>query len=369
MDWASLFTNPMSGSYISQLGAMLGGEGSVASGLNQLNQANFSSQNFNNMLKQMLAGGGKMSVDKDNFSLKAPSNAMAGMLGTGNLSSYTPSNQGLPTMKDRIGGAAPVADGGQGGGSQLANMGGLLQLLNPSVGQSDSYPDFDSADLVGLTPDMMAKALQMKMMNQELGQKRVSDLMKYLSDQQDYQIALAKLGDEKKPTLVKEYEYAVDNGFKGTIADWKTLDTPSSVSEWKEAVRGGYDGNYAQWKLEMAKAGGTHISIGEKAETARALGEVKQELDVTDPKLVTDVEKKYPLTDIGFNYAEQVDRLIKNYKLSPEQASKEVQKALVRQDLDMQIKQVHRDKTVKYEKGKGWFVDGKLVRRDPYATR
>jgi len=59
-------------------GAQLGGEGSTAQAVGQMTQGAIQTQNYSKMLQAMLAGGGKMNMDKENMSFKVPTGFFKG---------------------------------------------------------------------------------------------------------------------------------------------------------------------------------------------------------------------------------------------------------------------------------------------------
>jgi len=79
-------------------GAAVGGEGSIAESVGQMTQGAIQTQNYSKMLQAMLAGGGKMNMDKENMSFKVPTGffkgsekEMSGLAGV-----QTPDFAGLP---------------------------------------------------------------------------------------------------------------------------------------------------------------------------------------------------------------------------------------------------------------------------------
>ena len=59
-------------------GAALSPEGSAGQAIGQMTQGAIQTQNYSKMLQQMLAGGGKMNMDKDNMSFKVPTGFFKG---------------------------------------------------------------------------------------------------------------------------------------------------------------------------------------------------------------------------------------------------------------------------------------------------
>ena len=123
------------------------------------------SMEYMNMIKEMLAGGGKLSMDKDKFKLDAPSALLGDVSGL--LKEQQVPFKGAPS------GTSMNVPGGQ-----LETQQDLLRqsYLNPSA----SPLDITGADLVGLTPADVTQALQTGLGYGGLEQRRLSDLRKMM---------------------------------------------------------------------------------------------------------------------------------------------------------------------------------------------
>jgi len=239
-------------------------------------------KNYGKMISDLLAGGGKLSADAENVSIKAPTNAFAGMLGTGNPSSYTPSNQGLPTLQQRMGGAGVqtptnVSAPGQGA---VTGTGGLARIVMSLLGGgvNPTSSPLAGANLVGLTPEHINSAMKLKMMQDQLAGERVKTILGSLQKPKD-----------ERTSDIKNYEYAVSQGFKGSFEDFKTLTSTAGIKDYEYARSQGYEGTYEQWKTDIAKAGSSQINIGESAFTRQvAVDKAK----VMDPEFVNEVREE-----------------------------------------------------------------------------
>lgn len=262
--------------YLSGAGAAMGGEGSFAAGLNKITQQNIATQNYAqmvgkqqtaakkrhqeymSMMKELLGGGAKINMDKDNVSIKAPS-ALFG--GEGGMSSL-------------ISGGAPAASGAGGPAAKQE-----FDVLNPSA----SPLDVSSADLAGLTPQNISQALQLGMASEELEGKKLSELMDMI-----YKRDVLATKDYRTPAQ-KNYEYAQSQGFEGSLVDFKNAAKTTHQKDYDAAVSGGYKGDFNTWMLEMAKAGA--INLGEFAARKETTELVKRKSFFRTPKFRTDAEK------------------------------------------------------------------------------
>lgn len=366
-DMNSLFSNKLFLQYLSNLGQGIQ-QGNVAGALNQVTQQNISSQNFMQMMQQMLGGGAKVSMDKDNLSIKAPSNALAGIMGTGNPSSHTPNLQGFPAIGERAGSAAP-----QSLSSVSPNVSGTNASFNPMLaaflggnmmaggGNPSASPlgNFSAADLAGLTPENIGQAVNFKMMQEELGEKRATKILESLQNQQKMQLEYEKLLAGERTSDIKNYEYAVNQGFKGSFQDFKDSTSTAHIKDYEYAVSTGYKGTFQQWLTEIAKAGGTTINVGERAfEGARG----RDAASVMAPDL----------------YTKATETVIKRNPMFKAPGSDKLPefKDAVRGEMENQILQMFptaKRGTVSTKEGKiaGWWVDAgegkyKLIQRDPF---
>ena len=271
-----LLQNQMFLQYLSGAGGAMSAGQPVGPALNDITQGNIKAQNYTALLKKLLAGGGKMSMDKDNFSMKAPVAALSSKLETAQPSA--------PTAPSQV--PSPVSTT-----KPIETDNDIMSFLNPS---SSPLDNLSGADLAGLTPGEISQALQFKFAQDELGQKKVSDL----SDALYKQVQMGKLvaeteklhsGEADKPADIKTYEYAVKQGFKGSISDFKDSSKTGHEKDYERAVEGGYSGDFNTWLTDMARAGAINLGEIGKREEAKAGAESKSYF--TSPKgLVKDVE-------------------------------------------------------------------------------
>lgn len=250
---SNLATNSLLLQYISAAGQDVQNKGPLGANVNQVTQQNIAAQNYAKLLKKMLENGGKVSVDKDKVSINYPTNAADGSLnplgssgqaGTPGLASGDRGTTGENLAKLN----APATN---------ANLQGNLSAINPS----SSPLDIPASDLAGLTPQDISAALGFKMKAEELGQQKIMDVAKNIIAERRLGIEQAKLGEEKQTADIKNYQYAVSQGYKGSFADFKNSTESASVKDYEYAVQQGYKGSYQDWRTELAKAGGTNVNI------------------------------------------------------------------------------------------------------------
>jgi len=272
-----------------------GGEKGITAANNLL-----SSQKYLKLLQQMLGGnvpeGGSINYkggEGGGMTIKVPSIQSAAPVTTGQNAKFTNdfgvldlgSNTTRPVQLSGLGEVNPNITGAS------ASQGGrLLDLVNPFVGSQQGIPNLKLADLAGLTPETISQALQFKFAQEELGQKKITDMVdamykaagidldrqtlaqrvKEFEQSKEYQTAQTEVDRIKAMTdlveainkddrteLQKNYEYATAQGYEGSLMDFKSTATdPSSVREYEYAVKGsGYKGSYVDFILEKTKAG------------------------------------------------------------------------------------------------------------------
>lgn len=264
--------------YLSGMGKALSPEGSVGEALGGMTQQHIQSRNYMKMLQSLLSGmpaGSKLTGDRDNIMFKVPTSAAGGT-----APEATPQT-GLQTTP-KIG-ELPSEQ-------RSAMYAGGMNLLNPSP----SLPDVSGADLAGLTPKEISQALQFKMGYEQLGQKRMTDLvdMIYKSAQASKLRTEEGLAGEKlKPSDVRSYEYAVEQGFEGDLEAWKNIATTTHEKDYERAKSEGYEGNFYDWLLEFQKAGATRISLGELGAREEQRWNIKSRKYFTSKDFTADTDK------------------------------------------------------------------------------
>ena len=253
----SLFDNKLFQQYLAAAGSDIGSGQPIGNNVNALTmqsaqdalateKQNKQSKNFLNLVQKMLSGempeGGSVKVSDKGMALSIPSTA------------YTSSGQtppsGQPTQTQQ-------------------------PINNPFTNISDT-------DISGMTPEMILKAIELPT---NTAYKRA------LTEQ-----ALAAAEKSRNPpvkdtrtTDIKNYEYAKDQGFTGTLEDWNTTDT-ADWKDYQKAKAEGYAGNFYKWQKEMAALSGG-LTLDEFAARKEVTGDIESRQYFTDPKgLAKDVD-------------------------------------------------------------------------------
>ncbi len=348
-----IFSNPLILQYLSGIGSGLveGGFKGGVKNAGAITQQNISTQNYMKMLTRMLGGdmsdGGKMTMDKDGMKLSLP-----------------PSTS--PTQMD-----SPMP-----GGSKLNNMEGQF---NPFA---SGQPSFSVSDLAGLNPELISQALQLTMQQEGMKQKSVNDVVNQalnlkqieyygsLIEENKAQAEIAKgkneieafkaLTKDERTELRKNYEFAKEEGFKGSLVDFKNSGgTPTSYDEYKLAKEEGYKGKFTDFITMKAKAGSTTIQLSPFEQT-RQRELAQSQADVMSPSFSSNVTK-----DLSKSNPE-------DWAYPAEASSVEdiprIQQIRTLREMDSRIRQAFSEDKIE-RKSDGWYRNGKLIVRNPYARR
>ena len=374
---SNLLQNKLFLQYLSGAGADISSGKGLGANVNNITQQNISSQNMAKLLQQVLGPDGtKATLSNTGINLTIPKEtALFSNLLQGTEPGGLWEGMAAPLGTPKEANAAPVATPSMGGGSSVANpFDETVSSFNPTA-----------SDLAGLTAQDISSVIGAKM--QRDASIADSVYKGKLSENIDSEIAARtprfeipgigkvnasqyldwqKLQQSNKPTEAKLYEYALQQGFKGSFMEFKDSAITTHKKDYDEAVRGGYKGSFNTWMTQMAKAGA--INLGDKVAEKKALGGAQSQLDVMSPDYARTVSSK-TVDAKGWNYKNMaaIDDIVKKYpNLSQEQATQALKMATVRKIMDGEIKQAFQDQKVQYTKD-GWYVDGKLVVRDPYA--
>ena len=375
-----LLQNKLFLQYLAGLGADLSAAGADTSkgfqptNVNAITQQNIQSQNMMKLLKSLLGPDGtKATFSNTGINLTIPkesqmfSNILQGT-GEGGVWEGMAPPLGAPKIQP----------------NQASMQGGGSTVVNPFVENQSSF-DISPSDLAGLTTQDISTVLGMKMKRDEniadsaykaklmenidseiearrpkfeipgIGAVNASQYMDWL-----------RLNNEKKPNEAKLYEYAIAQGFKGSFEDFENRTKTTHMKDYEAAVQGGYKGDFNTWLTQLAKAGA--INIGAEVEKKKALGGVQSQLDVMSPDYARNIiSKTVGVKGWEYDNMSAIDDIIKKHPgLSQDQATQALKMATVRSTMDREIKQAFSGQEVIYSKD-GWYVDGKLVVRDPYA--
>ncbi len=282
-DISALLGNPTFQSFMSRAGSGIAGPNDpFTSALDPLNQQLIGAKNMKELLSKIMAGGGKMNLDKDKFSLNAPSSVLSDMFaggqGTKDLS-IAPAPAPSATIGPTLLGPATTPDVGV---SPEVPAGDFRK--NP-FNPSPSPPDVRNVDLAGLTPGDVAGAFGLGLTADQIRQAGIAETSK--ARLREAQITKA-LRPEKDTAAVETYKFAQRQGFKGSIKEFKTQ-TTGHKKDYDEAKAGGYKGSFNDWMLAMAQAGA--INLGEFTARKEAAVDVKQRAYFTSADFSSDVDK------------------------------------------------------------------------------
>lgn len=276
----SLLENKLLLQYMAAAGQDIGQGQPIGSNVNAVTQSNIAAQNYAKLLKQLLEGGGKLNMDKENISLKAPIGAFRGPSARNLASVSGQLDTTNVTPSETIARTEPQLQQSQ---TDLLStlLSGNLGVINPSGSPLDINP----ADLAGLTPTDISQAVGIRLSRDAMIQRQQEAMQ---AQQASMMAAMAK---DTRTADVKNYEYAVGQGFSGTFQDFKQSTSTASQKDYEYAVSQGYEGTFQQWLTDIAKAGATKISLGEQVEKKKALGSVEGQLHFTTGEFTKDVEK------------------------------------------------------------------------------
>ena len=330
----SLLENKLFLQYLAGTGAAIGSGESPAAAMGGITMQNIQSQNFMKLLKQLLGPDGtKGTFDSSGISLKIPkeSSMFGSILGgdEGMKSDYFSANPSL----------APAAPSTPAAPAAAPVFGGRSTVANP-FDTSLSGTSISPSDLAGLTTQDITAAIGAKNAADQLKQQSARDLVdslykgavikreerstdadiKYkesliekakadiendkpiyktengmLLNAKDY-LAYQKMVKEDQTPAVKNYEYALKQGFKGSFVDFQDNAKTTHKKDYDEAVSGGYKGTFNTWMLDMAKAGA--INLGQKVEEKKAFSELTGQLYFNDPKWTTELDKYMNSEDV-----------------------------------------------------------------------
>lgn len=200
--------------------------------------------------------------------------------------------------------------------------------------------------MAGLTPENISQALQFKFAKEEMGQKKVTDLidMIYKGALTDQALATAEknkpsitipgtdikltrdqyldwykaANKDERTAAIKNYEYAQGKGYKGSFEQFQDASRTSHQKDFEQAKAEGYEGSFNEWMLSMAKAGA--MNLGDLLEREGGKADVRAQKYFTDPEgLVADVDK--------YVDSEEVQNRLFQYSSDPRQREIETVRA------------------------------------------
>lgn len=226
------------------------------------------------LVAMALGGGGKVNIDPEKTTVNLPHDALPG--------SETPVSAKGNTLADR-----------------LANPGGID--ISPFLsGPREPLLNFDSGDLVGLTPADLTAVMEMKGRDQDrtIGALKDAVGLKYqmgLIDNMEADNQLAwynALTKDDRTEMQKNYDAAVKDGsFKGGFMDFMDAVKNDSRRDYEFAVSQGYNGKYKDWVMEMKKAGALNLNLGGLRDKLETTEQVQSEAKLTAPGFMESIEK------------------------------------------------------------------------------
>ena len=291
----NLLENQLFLQYLSGAGSAMSAGQPVGPALNQVTQQQISSRNYMKMLQKMLGKGVEFKSDAEGKATVI--GELSKVLG---MEEGEGQEQGTGTLEN-----APL------GTSKQPSQGGLISMLNPS---SSPLGDFTASDLAGLTPKDISQALQFKFAGEELGDKRINDIVdRELKRAQtigitpsitipgtdvkltrkEYISWFTAANKDERTAAIKNFEFAQTNKggkFKGSFEQFQDNAKTTHMKNYIGAKDDGYVGSFNEWMLTMAKAGA--INLGDIVARKEATKDVSAKKYFTDPKgLVQDVDK------------------------------------------------------------------------------
>lgn len=397
-----LLDNPMLIQYLAAAGSDLLSGNPIGQNVNQVTMQNLASQNYAKLLGDMLGNGGKLSMDKDNATLKFPTNAIGGGVGGGANGGSSGETIGAGvgstpgTVNPSSNPTTPSATNPTQDPRLLAMMAGIL---NPT----SSPLNISAANLAGLTPNDINSALGVKSSIEAAEGKRVSDYFDNL-----YKVALINQATSPKPQdpLDQSFPINVPNVGSVTLRQWKELPTDQQqyAAYVHEANRLGdsdimskqefdlmkptdkerflrsaiKDPKLFEAAKQLAEAGSTKVDIGtQTSERIKATQKANIEGPGYAAKVIADLKKDARGWHNPGGTNKYYDQLVskdgvdtKNLSAEEKLSYKKQAKKLARAEkifnrLDSDIRAAYRDQNVELGPD-GWYVDGKLIMR--YTT-
>ena len=358
MDFLSgMAKNPMTYYASSMLGGALGGPNSFGGRLSQGTMPLIANKaGGTDFLKMILGQGGKATMDKESVKINMPASSeiaqqMLGgqrQIGQGTMSGNMPV---APTQMQTGTGVGDQQSGVP--WNQLSQL-ALMQSLLGGSGNSFSSLGI-SAGSPWLTPEMLSQALQLRLAGEQFGHKQMVDQFNMMQQMQPKLI---------KPTAdIQNFEYAKASGYKGSFEEW-SRDVPSYIQYYDEAVKGGYEGTFHEWFREMQALGGG-LSLEEKVEQKGALDTVGRQSEVKAPDFHQKVQEDLMKDTRAWRSSAEAEARAKAEGVPFEEARGQIQKAKVINEMGKRIRAAYAGQPVE-ARSDGWYVDNKLVVRNPY---
>lgn len=230
--------------------------GNMAAGVSPIVRQNVTNQNYVKYMSRMLSGdmppGAKMTTDEEGITFKIPKQKAEGE--QGGLSA--PAFGGTPAVNPNPGSDEALAQFRNwmaGGQSPLSNA-------NPFVSsqpETSAMGEFSPEDLAGLSPEMISNALQFKFAKDEMGQKRIMDVVNAMQSMAlaDYYGKLGGEAEARTGEMTPSVEVpGIGPMTRKEFVDWSTTRTPdertADIKNFQFARTpegGGYTGSFTDF--------------------------------------------------------------------------------------------------------------------------
>jgi hypothetical protein len=306
---SNLFQNKLFLQYLSGAGGALSAGQPVGPAIHDITQKTIGAQSqaalnqqYMEMLRKMLSGeevpaGGKVTIDEKGTKLEVPK-GMGAIGAPGAVGTPTPTPTGTP---------APMS---------LPTMPGSAQLgaINPFA---PSQPSISAADLAGLGPQDVSRALSGATSIEALRQQSIANILSARQPlEEDFPVKVP-MGPEGILTTVSlrewkalpqdERDYALFVQASENLGDTDIISRREfkmlEPTEREQFVRAAMkDPAMKAVAKELSRAGAPKISIGEKiagkVAEKKALGKLKGQLYFSDPDWIDDIDKRLGSEDI-----------------------------------------------------------------------
>jgi|WetSurMetagenome_2_1015567.scaffolds.fasta_scaffold42515_2 hypothetical protein len=207
-------------------------------------------------------------------------------------------------------------------GTTPTSSNSMQDLIKQLSGQGPFAPgqlDFSGVDLAGVSPELITQALQLKLQGEQVGNQRMQDIANALyqqgqlehgkveegltqqlrkSEQQNADTNTAKLTQDKKPDMQKQFEFAQtkEGGeFKGSFSDFKDS---TDTGDWKnyqhyvdeEKSAGNKPEGFNSWLLKHEKTR-SGMTLGQKLEEVAAKSSLQGPGYFDNPDWTKDIDK------------------------------------------------------------------------------
>jgi len=377
--WGSLFQDKEILNAIAGLGASIGGKGSVGAALGGMAQQMIKADSYSKLVSGILSGeqppeGVKLTRDGSKTNIEIANTALGNLDSGSNLTTST--GQGFQAGQQR---QAPETD--QPGMAQPTQPTQAAQPIQTSAANPFAA-GLNSADTAGLTAENISQGLRDALGIKAFNQKQLTDEMDMKYQASTMQTQAAQAIEDAEPFI---------GGY--TLDQWKTL-TPNQkeYASYKQNLdpneapmtRRQFDllepttkerfvmaalKNSKLMKATKELYPGISFNIGDATDKAKAIGEVKQELEITDPQFVADSVTKWKKDAYAWDddIERQVSKISERYPdMSKGQARSMGEKFLIMDKVGDILKNQYKEGKIDASiEGDTiiWTVDGKEVHR------